>query len=100
MRRATGPLGEYHSREANTPTAMLQGGVRARSYPPITDQVQERDRNRGAHPMFGIGKTQDLTSSRTGKVDPVCSCSDGDGLPVTDMNRASGGLIMLMKAAR
>src|SRR5512147_1858880 len=47
MRSAAGPSGEYDSREANTPTARLQGGVGARPHP-IGDGNEERDATEGA----------------------------------------------------
>lgn len=42
MTSAAGSSGEYDSREANTPTARLQGGVGARPHP-IIDGNEGRD---------------------------------------------------------
>jgi hypothetical protein len=42
MSSAAGSSGECDSREANTPTALLQGGVGARPHP-ISDGNEERD---------------------------------------------------------
>src|SRR5512147_2798176 len=51
MRAAAGSSGECNSREANTPTARLQGGVGARPHP-ISDESEEHDATEGARPMM------------------------------------------------
>ena len=67
MRSAAGSSGEYNSREANTPTARLQGGVGARPHP-ISDGNEERDATEGACPMMDQVTLNQLRDWPPGKV--------------------------------
>ena len=67
MRSAAGSSGECNSREANTPTARLQGGVGARPHP-ISDGSEERDVTEGACPMMDQVTLSQLRDWPPGKV--------------------------------